>query len=129
MAVNTTDDVRMLSGKMTDAWRAADAEGLGALLTDDFRLVGPLGFVLGKDEWLDQHRSGALVTHEIAWEAEDQRTYGDCSIGIGTLSQKAEYRGQPADGQFRVTLLAVRTPAGPRLAGMHLSPIARPPAS
>ena len=129
MTLDTADDVRRLSGRIYDAWCAGDAGALGALLTDDFRLVGPLGFVLARDEWLGQHRSGALVTHEIAWEAEDLRVHGDCAVAIGTLFQKAEYRGQPADGQFRATMIAVRRSGGLRLAGMHLSPIARPPSA
>jgi hypothetical protein len=31
----------------------ADAAALDALATDDFTLIGPAGFVLGKQHWLD----------------------------------------------------------------------------
>ncbi len=129
MAVANDPGIRTLSTRLVEAWQHGDWEVLAALLTDDFRLVGPLGFVLTKNEWLDQHRSGALVTHEIAWEGEDLRAFGGCAIAIGTLSQKAEYRGQPANGRFRVTQIAVEGPAGPQFAGMHFSPIAQLPAS
>ena len=61
------------------------------------------------------------------WDEVDVREYGDTAVAIGRQTQQAAYRGQPSNGQFRVTHVAVRESAGWRLAGMHLSPIAAPP--
>ncbi|HEX9043527.1 MAG TPA: nuclear transport factor 2 family protein [Candidatus Limnocylindrales bacterium] len=126
MIVASKDRIRTLTADVVDAWQRGDADALNSLLAADFKLVGPLGFVVTKDEWLEQHRSGALVTQEITWDGDDVRLYGDSAITIGALSQKAEYGGYPASGEFRVTLVAVESASGLRLAGLHLSPIAQP---
>ena len=48
--------------RWVDAELAADVDTLDALVTDDFRLVGPFGFVLDKQQWLDRYRSGDFTT-------------------------------------------------------------------
>ncbi|MFE9206847.1 hypothetical protein [Micromonospora sp. NPDC007230] len=50
-------------------------------------------------------------------------------VTIGRHTQQASYRGQPSDGQFRATHIAVRAGDRWRLAGIQLSPIGalRPP--
>lgn len=117
--------------ELEEAWaraeRQADAGTLEAISTPDFTLVGPLGFVLEKDQWLDRYRTGDLVTQRLSVEDPVTRLYGDAALTIGRHVQDAEYRGQPANGQFRSTHVAVRTDAGWRLAGIHLSPIGGPP--
>jgi hypothetical protein len=42
------------------AERSGDADELGRLLADDFILVGPLGFVLDRPQYLGSRRSGDL---------------------------------------------------------------------
>jgi hypothetical protein len=44
---------------------AADADALGALLTDGFTLTHMTGYRQPKVEWLDDVRSGALTYHSI----------------------------------------------------------------
>jgi ketosteroid isomerase-like protein len=116
-----------LGRRWAAAEQSADIETLDALAVDDFRLVGPLGFVLDKTQWLDRYRNGDFTTTSLSWDEVQVREYGDTAVAIGRQTQQAAYRGQPSDGQFRVTHLAVRESAGWRLAGMHLSPIAAPP--
>jgi ketosteroid isomerase-like protein len=99
---------------------------LQELLTEDFRLVGPFGFVLDKQQWLQRYRSGALRITSLRWDEVDVRAYGEVAVAIGHQHQRGEYDGNPADGDFRVTQLAIRRNDGWALAGMHLSPIAKP---
>ena len=53
-------------------WAAAELSGdvaaLSALLADDFVLVGPLGFVLDKEQYLGSRRSGDLRHDSLEWE-------------------------------------------------------------
>ena len=117
-----------LGRQWMEAERRGDAEALGALAVTDFTLVGPLGFVLGKDQWVARYQEGAMVTHEMSWTDVTVREYGETAVAIGVLTQRASYRGTPADGSFRVTQISVRDGGWRLLAGLHYSPIAAPPA-
>jgi ketosteroid isomerase-like protein len=130
MTANTADDIRDIGATWVDAELAADVETLDALATDDFRLVGPYGFVLDKQQWLDRYRSGDFTTTTLTWHDVDVREYGDSVVTIGTQSQEAAYQGSPSNGDFRISHLFVRDGERWRIAGMHLSltKITPPPA-
>ncbi len=104
-----------------------DTATLDALSTDDFTLVGPVGFVLDKQQWLDRYRGGDLRTRALAFNDAVTRVRGDCAIRIGRHVQEAEFQGRPVNGEFRATHIAVRDGGRWRLAGVHLSPIGGPP--
>ena len=57
---------------LTQRWVHAEIDGdvpaLEGLVTDDVTLVGPLGFVLDRAQWLDRYRSGDLSTRSLRWE-------------------------------------------------------------
>ena len=112
-------------------WAAAEVQGdtdtLDELAVDDFVLVGPLGFLLDKQQWLDRYRSGKFVTNDLDWHDVTIRSYGDTAVAVGIQDQRAAYQGRPSDGKFRVTQILVRRGDRWRLAGQHLSPIAPPP--
>jgi hypothetical protein len=75
--------------------------------------VGPLGFVLNRQQWLGRYRGGDLVTHELTWDDVEVRDDGGCAVAVGRHTQRASFRGNPADGAFRATHIAVaRTTAG-----------------
>jgi ketosteroid isomerase-like protein len=125
---NTTEQrVRELGSRWAEAEKRGDIDALDALSTDDFTLVGPLGFVLNKQQWLDRYRTGALVTQSLVWDDIEVREYGHSAVAIGSHSQRAEYQGNSADGRFRATHLAIRRGDDWLLAGMHLSPLGGPP--
>jgi ketosteroid isomerase-like protein len=115
-----------LGQRWAEAQERGDTEVLESLLTSDFTLVGPLGFVLDKQQWLGQYRSGALVTHSMALDEVEVRDYGDAAIAIGRVTQHVEYQGQPANGRLRVTQIAIRAAEDWLLAGVHFSQIAEP---
>jgi ketosteroid isomerase-like protein len=129
MKLTTEQRIRELGSRWAEAEQRGDVEMLDALSTDDFTLVGPLGFVLHKQEWLDRYRTGALVTYSLAWNEIEVRDYGDTAVAIGCHDQRAEYKGNPADARLRATHLAIRRGNDWVLAGMHLSPIAGLPSS
>jgi hypothetical protein len=128
--------VRDLVGRWAAAEVAADTAVLDSLASADFRLVGPAGFVLDRQQWLDRYRGGDLVTTSLSIDDLDTRACGPSAITIGVFTQQAAYQGRPASGRFRVTAVAVRDDdtggrpgEGPwRLAGVQLSPIMHPPA-
>jgi ketosteroid isomerase-like protein len=127
----TTDQIRT-SG---DRWVAAELEGdvaaLDQIATEDFRLVGPLGFVLDKQQWLDRYRSGAFETTSLDWSDVEVREYGDTAISIGVQEQEAAFQGAPSNGSFRITHVWVRDGDRWSIASIQLSPTGAfaPPAS
>lgn len=116
-------------GRRWAAEEHGDTATLDELAVDDFTLVGPLGFVLDKTQWLDRYRSGNFVTDELRWHDVTIRRYGDAAVAVGIQDQRAAYQGRRSDGRFRVTQVLVRDDDRWRLAGLHLSPIAPPPGS
>jgi ketosteroid isomerase-like protein len=129
MTEPTITEILELGRRWAEAEQRADSEALDALTVADFTLVGPLGFVLDKQQWLDRYRTGDLITSSLTWDEVAVRSYGDAAVAVGKHTQHASYRGQPSDGQFRATHIAVRAGDQWQLAGMQLSPIGafRPP--
>jgi ketosteroid isomerase-like protein len=122
-----TDALRELERTWTQAETRGDTDALEALTTPDFRLVGPAGFILNKQQWLDRYRQEQLVTGELRFEEPSTVLYGDTAVTIGRQVQRARFQGHPVDGEFRLTQITVHDDTGWRLAGMHLSPIGGPP--
>ena len=119
----TSNDIEQLE----ERWRAAEVAGdtatLDELTAPEFRLVGPLGFVLTKPQWLQRYEGGGLVTSALEWREVDTRVLGDTVVSIGIHDQRATYQGRPSDGTFRSTHVWQAGSAGWRLLSMQLSPI------
>src|SRR3712207_1616011 len=64
----TRDQIRELGQRWADAERRGDADALDALLSDDFVIVGPLGFVLDRQQYLEPRRSGVLRLEAHSWD-------------------------------------------------------------
>ena len=122
----SVDHVRELGERWVEAEIAGDVEVLDNLAVDDFRLVGPFGFVLDKGQWLERYRSGDFSTTALSWHDVEVRHYGNTAVALGTQSQEAAYKGSPSNGDFRITHVFVRDRDRWRIAGMHLSPGGRP---
>jgi ketosteroid isomerase-like protein len=123
-----TTGIRELGRTWAAAEQAGDTATLDALAVPDFVLVGPLGFVLDRQQWIQRYRSGDLHTTTLDWAIESVRVYGGAAVTIGTHTQTGDYRGRPIDGAFRSTHVAVRRDARWQLASIHLSPVQKPPA-
>jgi ketosteroid isomerase-like protein len=130
----TTHPILDLGQRWAAAEQRGDASTLDALSMDDFTMVGPFGFVLTKQQWLDRYRDGDLVTAHLEWHDVAVRDHGAVAVAIGVHTQRAAYRGRPNDGSFRATHVAVCDEGEWKLAGIHMSPMppadgSRPPAA
>ena len=114
-----------LGHEWAEAELHGDTEYLARLLTDDFLLIGPLGFMLTKEQALARFQSGDLGYTALSWSDVAVRVYGDAAIATGRHTQQGTYQGRPIDGQFRVTQVSVRQEKRWQLAGLHFSPIAQ----
>ena len=128
-AYMSQDQILDLGRRWADAELRAHVEALDGLLDADFVCVGPLGFVLNKEQYLGARRSGDLKQEAFGWQDVQVRVYGQAAaVAIGTEVQKTTYQGHDASGQFRATQVFARKGDGWVMVSLHLSPIGQPPA-
>ena len=97
MTSDTTTEILALGKRWAEAEQSADTAVLDDIAVDEFRLVGPLGFVLDKGQWLEQ------------------------AYPAGRIPARS------ADGQFRITHIFVcGADSGWRIANIQLSQLAGP---
>ncbi len=95
------------------------------MLHDDFRGVGPKGFVLAKEPWIEGHASGQLKYPAFELSELQAHAFGSgTAVAIAILTQHGSHQGHAMQGRFRTTLVWV----GERLASAQLSEIALPKA-
>ena len=117
----THEQILDLGRRWADAELQSDADALDALLADDFVAVGPRGFVLNRQQWLDRYRSGDLQHDAFSWQDVAVRDYGAAAVAVGIQAQQTSYQGHDASGRFRLTLVAIRQAGRWLIAGLHLS--------
>ncbi len=118
--------------RLADAWATAELRGdttfLERILTDDYIGIGPLGFMLTKQEWLVRHQAGDLKYESFSLDEVKVRVYNnDAAILTGRQVQNGAYRGNSIQAQFRTTLVFVRQQGQWQLASLQLSTIGQPP--
>ena len=117
--------------KRVEDWAATelrgDAASLESALADDFIGIGPRGFMLTKDQWLERHESGKLRYQSIGWDEVQVRLYGEAAVVTGRQSAEGKYEDFDLRDQFRATLVFVKQQGRWLLVGLHLSPIAGRP--
>ena len=117
--------------RLADTWATAELRGdtafLANLLVDDFIGIGPLGFLLTRQEWLARHQSGDMKYDIHTLDEVRVRAYTEAAIVIGRLTQEATYRGNPMNAQLRTTLVFVHQQGQWQLAGLHFCNIGQPP--
>ena len=89
--MTTTNDVLDLVTSWAKGEEANDAAALDRLLAADFVGVGPLGFVLGRDQWLARFGNG-LENRAFAVEDAQVRDYGSAAVVVGVLAQETSFR-------------------------------------
>ncbi len=113
-------------------WAAAeehnDAGLLGGLLANDFVGVGPVGFVLTRDQWLGRFQGG-LENRAFAVQDPQVHDHATAAVVVGVLAQQTSFQGRDNSGRFRVTLVAVRPADRWLLASVHIGPLQDPAAS
>jgi hypothetical protein len=117
--------------RLADAWANAELRGdttlLERILADDYIGIGPLGFMLTKQEWLARHETGDLKYESFNLDEVKVRVYNDAAVLIGRQVQNATYRGNSIPGQFRITLVFVHQQGQWQLVSLQLSSIGQPP--
>ncbi len=121
------DQIRTFVTAWTSAEQRGDVDALDTMLADDFSAIGPLGFVLAKPDWLDRHATRSMVYDSFVVEDPVVRRYGTAVIVTGRQHSVGRYRGHPAPGALRNTLVLTDDEAGLRLRHLQMSFIAGTP--
>ncbi len=116
------DTIRALQNEFDRAELHADAEALQRLLVDDFLSIGPRGFVLDKQEWIDRHVH--FTYHELGTSELDVRLYDKTAIVRNVQRNRATYKDQQVELAVRVSQVWVHLRDGWRLAAIQFSPLA-----
>jgi ketosteroid isomerase-like protein len=125
---HTQQEVVQLAGAWANAELHGDTASLESTLADDFIGIGPLGFMLTKQEWLARHAAGDLKYESFSLDELKVRVYNnDAAILTARQAQQATYRGNNIPGQFRITLVFIRQQGQWQLASLQLSSIGQPP--
>ena len=122
-----TKELREVIEEWAAAERRGDAASLESALAEDFIGIGPRGFMLTKDQWLERHESGKLRYQSLGLDEVKVRLYGDAAVVTGRQSAEGKYEDFDLRDRFRATLVFVKQRERWMLAGLHLSPIAGPP--
>ena len=124
------DDRKEQAERFVEEWASAEQRGdaafLEGTLTDDFVGVGPLGFVLNKQQWLGRFAGGLSYESFVLNEAE-VRLHGEAAVATGRQKQAGGFQGNDVGGEFRATVVLVERDGRWLLAGWHASPIAGAP--
>jgi ketosteroid isomerase-like protein len=121
-----TEELNRLVEEWTSAELRGDTAFLERSLADDFVGVGPLGFMLTKEQWLGRF-AGGLAYESFAIDELEARFYGHAAVATCRQKQTGEFRGNDVSGEFRVTLVFAEIEGSWLLAGWHASPIAGAP--
>ncbi|GHO95111.1 hypothetical protein KSF_051590 [Reticulibacter mediterranei] len=117
--------------RLADTWTAAELRGditfIEKTLTDDFVGIGPLGFLLNKQQWLERHRSGELKYETLDLDDAQVHMYSRVAILTGSYVQTSIARGHGVKAQLRTTLVFVQQQETWQLASLHYCSIGQPP--
>lgn len=106
---STAQETQVLA--LVDRWAAAelagDADSVATVLSDDFAGIGPVGFVLNREQWAVRHR-GDVDNRAFRVTDPDVKSYGDVAVVIATLTQETTARGHDTSASFRIGVIARR---------------------
>jgi ketosteroid isomerase-like protein len=113
------------------SWATAERKGevstLDRLLTDDFAGIGPLGFVLRKQAWLERFGGGLIYDH-FELEEIQARDYGGAAVVTTRQIASGMLDGDPLPFEtLRATLTLIHNHDCWQLAAIHMSFVAGTP--
>jgi Domain of unknown function (DUF4440) len=125
--MSTTDELQAVLRRWTEAEADGDAGELDRLLAPEFSAIGPLGFRLSKQDWLERHASGALSYEMFDLDELELRPYDGAALAIARQATAGAYNGHPVPEALRLSVLLTEERGSWKLAAAHMSFIAGTP--
>jgi ketosteroid isomerase-like protein len=89
--------------RLRKAMLASDVKVLDELLAPEIIITTHLGELLGKQDDLAAHKSGAFKIHELNPSEQYIQVYGEMAIVSVRMQISGSYHDSPANGDFRYT--------------------------
>lgn len=79
-----------------------DPESLQDLVSERCQVIGPKGFLLGKDDWIAAHSRDVYEQLVLESLEHDMRIYGETAVHTDLQRSECLYHGTKIAGLFRV---------------------------
>ncbi len=111
--------------RLRKAMLASDVKVLDELLAPEIIITTHLGELLGKQDDLAAHKSGAFKIHELKPSEQQIKIYEKMAIASVRMQLSGSYNGSPANGDFRYTRVWTISPQGTwHIVAAHIGTIA-----
>ena len=94
--------VASLQDKVNAALLGSDWEALNDLVAPDARVIGPRGFIIGRDEWIGVHQSNDYQQIKLETSETEVSAYDGAGIRFDVVDSECTYHGETITGRFRV---------------------------
>src|ERR1044072_2630487 len=96
------EHITALVDDWVNAEASADVSRLKELLANDFLGVGPRGFVLTREQWLQRFNSG-FKYESIEVKEVQVKHYEHAAMVVAKYFQNATFQANRSDGEFRLS--------------------------
>jgi hypothetical protein len=108
-SMTLADTIEAAQQRLNHALVTADPVTLAELVAPGCRIIGPKGFIVAKNEWIDVHSSGVYEQLLLRTVESELFDYGNTAIRSDVQQSECIYRGEYITGLFRVLSVWVRT--------------------
>ncbi len=88
--------------EMIAALVGADTDTLRRIVHEDCQIVGPKGFHIGTDEWVDTHASHVYTQVLLEVVETEVHRFGDTAVRVDLQRSECLYEGETITGLYRV---------------------------
>ena len=99
-APSTADAIKQLEHEWTDAAKAADADKLGQILSDDWVGLGTDGKTISKKEFITGYTSGKSKMESFEFGPMSVKVIGNVAVVQGSDTEKSMTEGKDTSGKW-----------------------------
>ena len=121
----TRDALLKLTDQITSAKSKKDIVQIEKLLTDDFILTNPAGFVATRAEYLDGIKADTATYESVTNRDVVVSVYENAAVVTGSTIVKGRYAGTDIGGEFRFTNVFIKRPKGWQCVATQLTRVMR----
>jgi uncharacterized protein (TIGR02246 family) len=121
---NARQEITSLLDQYRQALQNKDAAALDRIWADDLTFVNPRGELLGKQDRMDNIKSGATAFKSIRVSDQNVRAYGEAAVATSRVAIDAQYSGKEGTGDYRVTTTWARRNGTWQMVAVQMTPIA-----
>jgi hypothetical protein len=118
------DQLAQSHQRVLDALVDGDRASLFRLVADDCRIVGPKGFLLGKEEWIDAHDSSLYEQVTLEVEHTELTVRDDLAVRCDLQRSECLFNGETITGLYRVLNVWAREGEAWQLVGIQYTAVA-----